>query len=108
MWWTSNASSVLHSFQNKVMLPLKIMLIYDEPLLNRQPPLSRHLPVPQGLPALNGDATTNIKYQISISELFIFFLCVTLSKFHRMFPLQKRTGRGKFAALSEEIDGKKT
>ena len=61
MWWTSNAFSVLHSFQNKVMLLLKIMLIYDEPLLNRQLPLSRHLPVPQGLPAINGGATTNIK-----------------------------------------------
>ena len=48
MWWTSNASSVVHLFQNKVMLLLKIMLIYDEPLLNGQPPLSGHLPVPRG------------------------------------------------------------
>lgn len=54
LWWNSNASSVVHLFQNKVMLLLKIMLIYDAPLLNGQPPLSGHLPVPQGWSALNG------------------------------------------------------
>ena len=57
MWWTSNASSVVHLFQNKVMLLLKIMLIYDEPLLNGQPPLSGHLPVPRGWRSLNGGST---------------------------------------------------
>lgn len=75
MWWTSNASSILHSFQNKVILLLKIMLIHDEPLLNRQPPLSRHLPVPQGLPALNRGATTNIK---SSKLSYLSFSCVLL------------------------------
>ena len=43
--WTSNASSVTLLFQNKVMLLLKIMLIYDEALLSGQPPLSGHMPV---------------------------------------------------------------
>ena len=57
MWWNSNASSVVHLFQNKVMLLLKIMLNYDAPLLNGQPPLSGHLPVPQGWSALNGCST---------------------------------------------------
>ena len=42
---TSNASSVTLLFQNKVMLLLKIMLIYDEALLSGQPPLSGHMPV---------------------------------------------------------------
>ena len=42
---TSNASSVTLLFQNKVMLLLKIMLIYDEALLNGQPPLSGDMPV---------------------------------------------------------------
>ena len=42
---TSNVSSVTLLFQNKVMLLLKIMLIYDEVLLSGQPPLSGHMPV---------------------------------------------------------------
>ena len=46
--WTSNASPVMHLFQNKVMFLLKIMLISDEPLLSGQPPLSCHLLVPRG------------------------------------------------------------
>ena len=37
--WTGNASPVARLFQNKVMFLLKIMLIYDEPLLSLQPPL---------------------------------------------------------------------
>ena len=45
---TSNVSFVTLLFQNKVMLLLKIMLIYDEALLNGQPPLSVHFPVPRG------------------------------------------------------------
>ena len=42
---TSNVSFVTLLFQNKVMLLLKIMLIYDEALLSGQPPLSGHMPV---------------------------------------------------------------
>ena len=37
--WTSNASPVARLFQNKLMLLLKIMLIYDKPLLSGQPPI---------------------------------------------------------------------
>ena len=47
---TSNASSVTLLFQNKVMLLLKIMLIYDEALLSGQPPLSGNLLVQRGWP----------------------------------------------------------
>jgi len=45
---TRNASSLTLLFQNKVMLLLKIMLIYDEALLSGQPPLSGHSPIPRG------------------------------------------------------------
>ena len=106
MWWTSNASSVLHSFQNKVMLLLKIMLIYDEPLLNRQPPLSRHSPVPQGLPALNGGATTNIK----LCKLsYLSFSCVLLCQsFTGCFLYRKGQEEGNLQHALEEIHGKIT
>ena len=53
---TSNAYSVTLLFQNKVMLLLKIMLIYDEALLSGQPSLSGHLPVTRGWP-LNWGST---------------------------------------------------
>ena len=38
--WTSNATLVACLFQIKVILLLKIMQIYNEPLLSGQPPLS--------------------------------------------------------------------
>ena len=38
--WTSNASPVMHLFQNKVMFLLKIMIISDGPPLSSQPPLT--------------------------------------------------------------------
>ena len=44
--WTSYAAPDVCLFQNKVMFLLKIMLIYDDPLLSGQPPISDHLPVP--------------------------------------------------------------
>ena len=46
-FWTSNAALVACLFQIKVILPLKIMRIYNEPLLSGQPPLSWHLPAPR-------------------------------------------------------------
>ena len=39
---------VARFFQKKVMFLLKIMLIYDKPLLSGQTPLNGHLPVPRG------------------------------------------------------------
>ena len=54
--WTSNAAPDVCLFQNKVVFLLKIILIYDEPLLRGQPPLSGHLLVTRGLP-LNGGST---------------------------------------------------
>ena len=54
--WTSNAAPDVCLFQNKVMFPLKIILIYDEPLLKGQPPLSGHLLVTRGLPLNGGSA----------------------------------------------------
>ena len=52
--WTSNAAPDVCLFQNKVMFPLKIILIYDEPLMSGHPPLSGHLLVPGGLPLNRG------------------------------------------------------
>ena len=43
-------------FQNKVMLLLNIMLIYDQTRMSTQPPLSGHLLIPGGWP-LNGGST---------------------------------------------------
>ena len=53
---TSNASSATLLFQNKVMLLLQIMQIYDEALLSGQPTLSGHLPVPRRWPLNSGSA----------------------------------------------------
>ena len=55
--WNNNAGPVASLFQNKVMFLLqkvKIMLIYDEPLLSTQTPLSGHLLVPHGWPLNEG------------------------------------------------------
>ena len=52
--WTSNTSPVARLFQNKLMFLLKIMLIYDKPLLSGQPPLGGHLLVPRGWPLNEG------------------------------------------------------
>ena len=52
-FWCSNAAHVACLFENliiKAMFLLKIMLIYDEPLLRGQPLLSGHLPIPRGWP----------------------------------------------------------
>ena len=58
--WTSYAAPDVCLFQNKVMFLLKIMLIYDDPLLSGQPPISDHLPVPQGLGLLEVQLHTGI------------------------------------------------
>ena len=59
--WTSYAAPDVCLFQNKVMLVLlKIMLIYDDPLLSGQPPISGHLPVPQGLGLMEVQLHTGI------------------------------------------------
>ena len=52
-FWSSNAAEVACLFENliiKAIVRLKIMLIYDEPLLRSQPSLSGHLPIPRGWP----------------------------------------------------------
>ena len=41
--WSSDVSLIAYLFQTKVMFLLKIMLIYDKPLLCGQPQLSSHL-----------------------------------------------------------------
>ena len=58
--YISTASPVACLFQNKVMFLLKIMLIYDDPLLSSQPPISGHLPVPQGLGLMEVQLHTGI------------------------------------------------
>ena len=54
--WTSNAAPDVCLFQNKVLFLLKIMLIYDEPLMSGHPPLSGHLLETRGLPLNGGSA----------------------------------------------------
>ena len=58
--WTRYAAPGVCLFQNKVMFLLKIMLIYDDPLLSSQPPISGHLPVPQGLGLMEVQLHTGI------------------------------------------------
>ena len=41
--WSSDVPLIAYLFQTKVMFLLKIMLIYDKPLLCDQPQLSSHL-----------------------------------------------------------------
>ena len=45
---------VARLFQNKLMFLVKIMQIYDKPLLTGQTPLNDHLPVPRGRPLNRG------------------------------------------------------
>ena len=47
---------VVRLFQNKLMFLLKIMPIYDKPLLSGQTPLNDHLPVPRGWPVNGGSS----------------------------------------------------
>ena len=58
--WTRYAAPGVCLLQNKVMFLLKIMLIYDDPLLSGQPPISGHLPVPQGLGLMEVQLHTGI------------------------------------------------
>ena len=57
---TSYAAPDVCLFQNKVVFLLKIMSIYDDPLLSGQPPISGHLPVPQGLGLMEVQLHTEI------------------------------------------------
>ena len=58
--WTRYAAPGVCLFQNKVVFLLKIMSIYDDPLLSGQPPIGGHLPVPQGLGLMEVQLHTEI------------------------------------------------
>ena len=63
--WSSDVPLIAYLFQTKVMLLLKIMLIYDKPLLCGQPQLSSCLLV---LGGRGGDRLMGV--QLYIKDLF--------------------------------------
>ena len=63
--WSSDVPLIAYLFQTKVMFLLKIMLIYDKPLLCDQPQLSSHLLV---LGGRGGDCLMEV--QLYIKGLF--------------------------------------
>ena len=65
--WSSDVPLIAYLFQTKVMFLLKIMLIYDKPLLCDQPQLSSHLLV---LGGRGGGGGRLMNVQLYIKDLF--------------------------------------